>query len=69
MSSKLVELLNLKDEATQLETSTALTKTALVKRISQTGTITEFIFDTSIPVDSLLFAHLHHDIFPFLRVQ
>jgi hypothetical protein len=69
MGNKIVELLKMEDEATQLKSSVDLTKTALVKRVSQTGTITEFIFDTSIPIDSLLFDNLHHDLLPFLRLQ
>jgi hypothetical protein len=69
MGNKIVELLKMEAEAAQLKFSAELTKTVLVKRISQTGTITEFTFDTSIPIDSLLFAHLHRDLLPFLRLQ
>jgi hypothetical protein len=55
MSNKLVELLNMKEQAARLATSVVLTKTALVKRIAYneddgSASITEFIFDTAIPI-------------------
>jgi hypothetical protein len=55
MSDKLVELLNLKEQCAKLATSVVLTKTTLVKRITYdendgSSTITEFIFDTAIPI-------------------
>jgi hypothetical protein len=62
----------MEDEAAQLKSSAELTKTVLVKRITyneanDSALVNEFIFDTSIPVDSLLFSYLHHDLKLLLR--
>jgi hypothetical protein len=54
-SEKIVELLKMKTVAARLKSSVALTKTALVKRITYeddgSASITELLFDTAIPID------------------
>jgi hypothetical protein len=64
----------MEDEAAQLKSSAELTKTVLVKRVTYTeaddsASFTEFIFDTSIPIESLLFDYLHHNLLLLLRCQ